>query len=39
VTDRNRKKITREATQKKLRESLLEAFEKDGDLIPENFEV
>jgi [protein-PII] uridylyltransferase len=39
VTDRNRKKITRESTQKKLRESLLEAFETDGDLIPENFEV
>ncbi len=39
ITDRNRKKITREATQKKLRESLLEAFETDGDLIPENFDV
>ena len=27
VTDQTRKKITREATQKKLRETLLEAFE------------
>ncbi|MBX2805674.1 MAG: [protein-PII] uridylyltransferase [Hyphomicrobiales bacterium] len=39
VTDQNLKKITRESTQKKLRKGLLEAFETDGDLIPENFEV
>lgn len=39
VTDQSRKKITREATQKKLREKLLEAFETDGELIPEDFEA
>jgi [protein-PII] uridylyltransferase len=36
VTDQSRKKITREATHKKLREKLLEAFETDGELISEN---
>ena len=35
VTDSTRKKITREATQKKLRESLLEAFESAGELVTE----
>lgn len=35
VTDSARKKITREATQKKLRESLLEAFESVSELAPE----
>ena len=39
VTDQSRKKITRESTQKKIRENLLEAFETDGELIPEDFEV
>jgi len=37
VTDASRKKITRDATQKKLREALLEAFETDGELVPEEF--
>ena len=36
VTDSARKKITREATQKKLREKLLEAFEREGELIAED---
>jgi [protein-PII] uridylyltransferase len=36
VTDQARKKITREATQKKLRETLLEAFERDGELVAED---
>jgi UTP:GlnB (protein PII) uridylyltransferase len=35
VTDGSRKKITREATQKKLREKLLEAFEQDSELVTE----
>jgi [protein-PII] uridylyltransferase len=36
VTDQARKKITREATQKKLREKLLEAFERDSELVAED---
>ena len=36
VTDSTRKKITREATQKKLRESLLEAFERVSELVAED---
>ena len=36
VTDSARKKITREAIQKKLRESLLEAFESVSELAPED---
>jgi [protein-PII] uridylyltransferase len=39
VTDQSRKKITREATHKKLREKLLEAFETDGELISENHDA
>ncbi len=39
VTDESRRKITREAMHKKLRESLLEAFETDGELIPEDFDA
>jgi [protein-PII] uridylyltransferase len=39
VTDQSRKKITRESMQKKIRENLLEAFETEGELIPEDFEV
>jgi [protein-PII] uridylyltransferase len=39
VTDASRKKVTRESTQGKLRERLLEAFETDGELIPEDFEA
>jgi [protein-PII] uridylyltransferase len=39
VTDASRKKITRESTQKKLRESLLKAFETDGELISEELEA
>ena len=36
VTDSARRKITREATQKKLRESLLEAFERVNELVAED---
>jgi [protein-PII] uridylyltransferase len=39
VTDSARRKITREATQKKLRERLIEAFETDGELIPEDLDT
>jgi [protein-PII] uridylyltransferase len=39
VTDHSRRKVSRESTQRKLRESLLEAFETDGELIPEDFEA
>ncbi len=39
VTDASRKKITREATQKALRENLLKAFETDGELISEELEA
>ncbi len=38
VTDQSRKKISREATHKKLREKLLEAFETDGELISADIE-
>jgi len=38
-TDQTRKKITREATQRKLRERLLEAFETDGELVPEDLDA
>ena len=36
VTDSARKKITRDATQKKLRESLLDAFERVNELVAED---
>ena len=39
VTDSSRRKITREAIQKKLRENLLKAFETDGELISEELEA
>ncbi|NJM33635.1 MAG: [protein-PII] uridylyltransferase [Rhodomicrobium sp.] len=39
VTDQSRKKITRETTQRKLREKLLEAFETDGELISEDLQT
>ena len=39
VTDSSRRKITREAIQKKLRENLLKAFETDGELIAEELEA
>jgi [protein-PII] uridylyltransferase len=36
VTDQTHKKITREAAQKKLRESLLEAFEEAGEFVADD---
>ncbi|WP_088346548.1 MULTISPECIES: [protein-PII] uridylyltransferase [Rhodomicrobium] len=38
VTDSTRKKITREAVHKQLREKLLEAFETDGELVSTDME-